>query len=448
MKVRELWYRLCGTSSFGGRVLLTAGTNIILALLGLLTGVLAARLLGPLGRGELAAIQTWPSFIATVATLGLADALVFFSAREPDRAGRYMGSAMALALLSSLPFMAVGYLAMPLFLSAQSSEVVAAARWYLLLVPIFALVGMPYHPLQGRNDLAVWNALRITPNIGWLGVLIVAWLLGRKQPGFVAVSYLATLAMLFFPVIYTVSRRVPGPFWPDFSKGGHMLRYGLPSMLSSVPQMLNLRLDQMLMAALLPAQTLGLYVVAVAWSSVVQPLLSALGAVLFPRVASEQTPSQQSRIFAQGSRLGALLSFMIALVVMVFTPLAVPLFFGAEFTAAIPAALVLVVAGGVTGLNLVMEEGLRGLGHPTSVMWAEFGGLAVTAISLLILLRPLEIMGAAVASLLGYSAVTFFLLVRARRLTGHSPVALLCPTVSELASGWQRMKTLMEVMAK
>lgn len=443
--INTLWQKIQHATPFGSRVLLTGATNVFLALFGLISGVLAARLLGPQGRGELAAIQVWPSAIATFAMLGLPEALVYYSAREPDRAGRYLGSAVMLALLSSVPSVALGYLLMPLLLSAQSAEIIMAARWYLLLVPIFALVGMQYHPLQGRGDFTVWNALRIMLAMGWLAVLVMAWLLERAEPQFVAASYLVTLALLFFPLMYVVARRVPGPFLPDVQRWRPMLRYGLPSMASSVPQMMNFRLDQMLMAAFLPAQALGLYVVAVAWSGAVNPLLNALGAVVFPNVASEDGHERQAHAFAQGSRLGVLASIVMAFVLIILTPWMVPLLFGKNFASAIPAALVLVVAGAIAGLNLVMEEGLRGLGHPVSVMWAEFGGLAVTAISLLVLLRPLEIIGAALASLLGYSAVAFFLIVQARRLTGHSPVALLCPSVVEIRSFWNRLKSV-EVM--
>src|SRR5262249_21288164 len=129
-------------SGFVRGILGTAGTNVLLAMIGLATSILAARLLGPAGRGELAAIQTWPAVVATVALLGLPDAVVYFTARRPDRGGSYLGSAMALALLASAPFMALGYLVMPLVLAAQSSEVVHAARWYLVIVPLFASVGM------------------------------------------------------------------------------------------------------------------------------------------------------------------------------------------------------------------------------------------------------------------------------------------------------------------
>jgi O-antigen/teichoic acid export membrane protein len=338
--------------------------------------------------------------------------------------------------------MAASYLVMPLFLSAQSIEVVTAARWYLLVVPISALVGMPIHPLRGRNDFAVWNGLRITPNIVWLIVLLMAWRLERVEPQFIAAGYLMTLAALVFPIMYVVGWRVPGPFWPESPQWKPMLHYGLPSMISSVPQMLNLRLDQMLMASLLPAESLGLYVVAVAWSNATHPLLSALGAVVFPHVASQDNHERRAKALAQYTRLGGLVSLGIAMVLAITTPWVVSLLFGEKFAEAVPAALVLVVAGAIAGLNTVIEDGLRGMGYPSSVMRAEFGGLAVTALSLVILLRPLGIMGAALASLLGYGAVGILLVAQGRWLTGFPLSAFLRPTRRELHIAWRRIYAL------
>jgi len=222
-----------------------------------------------------------------------------------------------------------------------------------------------------------------------------------------------------------------------------MLGFGLPCVVSAVPQMLNFRLDQMLMAALLPARLLGLYVVAVAWSSASSPVLNALGAVLFPRVASQATREQQAQALAQGNRLAILASLVLAVVVLILTPRMVPLLFGAKFAAAIPAALVLVVAGAISAFNLVAEEGLKGLGCPSAVMWAEFGGLAVTGLSLWLMLRPFEIVGAALASLFGYSAVAVLLVASERSLTGYSLASLLCPTFGEVQTGWRRVQVLL-----
>jgi O-antigen/teichoic acid export membrane protein len=351
---------------------------------------------------------------------------------------------MTLALISSLPFLAAGYMAMPLLLSAQSARIVGGARWYLLIVPVYGLVGMPYDSLRGRGDFSIWNGLRITPAVGWLTVLVLAWLLGRAQPRFVAGAYLCALSLLVIPVDWVVMRRVPGPFRPEIKHWKAMLRFGLPCVISTMPQTLNFRLDQMLMAGLLPARVLGLYVVAVAWSSgATAPLLNALGAVLFPRVASQPTPEQQARALAQGSRLAILASLILAVAIIALTPRMVPLLFGSKFAAAIPAALVLVVAGAISAFNLVTEEGLKGLGCPSAVMWAEFGGLVVTAVSLWLMLRPLEIMGAALASLFGYSAVAILLIACERSLTGYSLASLLCPTVGEVQTGWKRLQIML-----
>ena len=428
--------------SFAAQILLTSGTNVILALLGMLTGVLAARLLGPAGRGELAAIQMWPNFLAGVAYLGLPQALTFYSAQSGGGSGRYLGSAMSLGMFASIPVMIVGYACMPGLLPAQSASVVAAARWYLLLLPIQALESMPHHLLRGRSDFAAWNVVRVVPGLSWLGILAYGWLCHRTNPAFFALMYLAALALLAVPSFYLARRRVAGSFRPDSRHWLAMLRYGFPSMLSGVPQVLNLRLDQMLMAALLPAETLGFYVVAATWSGAVGLVPNALGTVLFPKTASQGEPRERGVLFAQGIRLAVLSAGVVAVAVAAVTPVALPLLFGEKFAASVPAALVLVVAAAIAAVNLVLEEGLRGLGQPALTLWAETGGLVVTGISLLLLLKPLGIMGAAIASVLGYSAVTVTLVAASLRLTGFSATVLLRPGRRELRQIWKSLHGL------
>src|SRR5262249_12188501 len=153
--------------------------------------------------------------------------------------------------MSGLPFLVAGYLAMPLLLSAQSSTIIAGARWYLLIVPVYAMVGMPHGSLRGRGDFVFWNLLRIAPPAGWLAVLLLAWTMGRAQPKSLAGAYLCYLALLIIPVAWVLTRRLSGPFLPRSRQWRPMLRFGLPCVISTVPQVLNFRLDQMLMAGLL-----------------------------------------------------------------------------------------------------------------------------------------------------------------------------------------------------
>jgi Na+-driven multidrug efflux pump len=88
----------------------------------------------------------------------------------------------------------------------------------------------------------------------------------------------------------------------------------------------------------------------------------------------------------------------------------------------------------IVGMNTLAEGGLRGLGLPGAALAAELCGLAVTIISLALMLRPLGIVGAAIASLLGYSATFAVAMYKGVRATGLSFVTLACPRVAELAA--------------
>src|SRR5690348_4519858 len=171
----KLWRGLKEQSMFGANAALTALTNLALGGVGTVTGVLAARLLGPQRRGELVAIQTYPNLLGHITMLGTGAALIYFSARDSERTGRYIGTAALITLSASVPLIAAAYGLMPLFLSAQSMGIVAASRWYLISVPIAALLSLWLFALRGRSDFVGWNMLRTVPPLMWLVIVVFAW---------------------------------------------------------------------------------------------------------------------------------------------------------------------------------------------------------------------------------------------------------------------------------
>src|SRR6267154_1339189 len=80
----------------------TLFTNVALAGLGVVTGILSARILGPSGEGEFAAIQTWPILLGTLATLGLDFSVVYYIAREPEDGRSLTSTATIMGFISSL----------------------------------------------------------------------------------------------------------------------------------------------------------------------------------------------------------------------------------------------------------------------------------------------------------------------------------------------------------
>lgn len=440
--MRSSWQRATTATHFGSSLVLTMGVNGLLAGLALLTGSLAARILGLDSRGSLAAIQTWPTFIAGLAMLGIPDALVYYSAKNPEKGSRLLGTAIVLGLVTTIPFSIAGYYLMPWLLKAQTVEVIQAARVYLWILPLYATVGMLQHPLRGQGALFAWNLVRIWPTLAWLVILIWGWLNSIHEASVFAIAYLIGLAILIIPIGLITKRYVPGSLAPVFSEIAPMLRYGIPSALSSLPSMLNWRLDQMLMATFLPSNLLGLYIVAVAWSSAVAPLAEALSAITLPRVARSKSLSEQAVLLGQTLRLGSLLIVLLVIFVAVTAPIAIPFLFGQEFAEALDVAFILSIAAGFLALKQLLQANILGLGFPRLVLWTESIGLIITGMLLWLLLNPLQLMGAAWASLASYSIVCILLAYQIRAKTDLSFRMMFVPTVQDITLVQNRFMSL------
>lgn len=441
--VRQFWLKSHNDNRFASNILLTSVTNAIQALLGLITGVLVARLLGPEGRGILAAIQMWPSVIATLAMLGLSESLVYFSAKNPKQTGAYLSTAIVITMAMALPFMTISYLIMPYILGEKPTIVIEGAQWYLFLIPVYSLVGLPIQALRGLQDFVRWNALRLLPTVAWLILLCIALIFGVRQAEILANAYLVFQALLFIPVITIVLSRIYGPYIPQKNLVKPLLRFGFPTILSSIPQFLNQKLDQMVVAAFLPTSSLGLYVVAVSWGNIVIPLASAIGSSVFPKIASQSDSIEQQLFLARSTRIAFLVCFIIGLFLFFFTPWALPLIFGPNFEGAIIPATILIIGGVITGVNQVLGEGLKGMGRPSLVLWSELMGLLITAPIMFILLPKFGIIGASVSSMISAIITLIVMLFVAKRNSNISIFKYIVPTISDVKECYLKIKVLL-----
>ncbi len=432
MQARKYYRKLVTDSPFHKVLAVTMVMNILLAILSLLSGTIAARLLGPTGRGELAAIQTFPMMLALLASLGVPDALVYYSAREPVRAKSWLASAICLAIIGSIPFALLGYFFLPYVLKAQSASVISAAQVYLWWLPISAVFGFLIHPLRGRNDLLVWNLLRPIPNIAWIATLLAHGFSGTPDPISLSRDFLLWYTIAGLATAICIAIRLPGSFHPSLEQVSPLLRFGLPNMIGTLPSLINLRLDQLVLASLLSPKVLGLYVASVAWSGAVIPLVNAVAAVLLPRAAGAGA-EKRSELIAQSTRIGFILSIMLSLLSAALTPFVVPLLFGEAFSPAILAAVILCLAGGFSAFNQVLTAAIQSTAKPHYIVIAESSGLIVTVVLLWILLPVLQLTGAALTSLISYFVVAVIQMILIGKETRVAMLQLLLPSIAEIS---------------
>jgi O-antigen/teichoic acid export membrane protein len=311
----------------------------------------------------------------------------------------------------------------------QTPDVVRVAIPCLVLVPLLTLSAAPSQALRGVGRFRAWNVLRLVTPLAWLAALLALKRAGDASVPTLAAAFVGATALASLASQWYGWRAFGGRAAPERDLVRPILAYGAPTMAAMIPHWLNQRLDQLVMIALLDARSLGLYVVAVAWSTAAHPLAMVVAHTAVPALAGTKDGWQRTR---DVYRAGAAAAFVTTALLVAATPVLLPVVFGGEFRSAIPVAVVMALAGGVQGVNLVGAECLRGLGRPRAVLLAECVGLGVTVVALPVLVLLSGIVGAAAASLLSYTVVLLAQQRLMRTPRGEPSLTLAAPIPQEL----------------
>lgn len=251
-------------------------------------------------------------------------------------------------------------------------------------------------------------------------VLLILGLMGKASPITITQGYLATAVFLPFLVLIFIKKLDIRLAPPTPNSVRALLSYGLRSSLGAAPSQINANLGQMLIALWLTDMDLGLYVIAIAWSMIPTGVFEAIGSIVFPYVAGVEDTRSQQRMLTLSVRMSVIVVLGLVGVMLLLTPILLPLLFGESFRAAVPIAMLLVIASGFFYMKLVLADGINGLGHPETVAYAETVSLVPTALILVLLLRAIGNYGAALAAIASYATATTFLLMHVARETGYS----------------------------
>lgn len=431
-------------------MLLTIFANFLIVATAIVSGPLAARLLGPSGRGELAAVQNIYLLVAYGSMFGLAEGTLFFVARSPAKSVRILATSSFMVLAGAAVFILASYFVAPAVLKGQSPGTLWLARVSLMFIWVQSLLALIQFAIRGMNRILEWNIARIVPAAGWMVLLLFMALRGGASVSAVMFGYLGILGLSIVTGLALFLRNGSGrgSIRPDLSLAKPLLGYGIPLLCASVPQTLNLRLDQLLIAGMLPASALGFYAVAVGWSGAVTPLMAAIANVLFPKLAGATSMENSAIVFGRVIRIGIMSGLVLSAMLIAVTPTVLPLMFGRTFRPSVPSATILLAASVISGANTILEEGLRGLGSTWSIFASEGVGLIATIVCLVYLLPRQGIIGAALSSVLGYGVTSIVLVFYVLKILRVSFASFLVPTKDDFVYLRQRAAAVLVGLKK
>ena len=371
--------------------------------IGALSGVLAARLLGPQGRGELTALTLWPMTLMCVVPVGINSALVFHAGKQRFGFPALWTAGTLIGLLQTVLVIFVGLVVLPPALHSYPVPAQHLALVFLGFAPVIILGGQPSSLLHGKLHFAAYNVLRtIAPAAYTLGLLGL-FLSRRPYLRDIVACQIAGVVLAAGSGYALLCRKERLRWVWDTKAFKSLLSFGWKTQLSDVTVFVNQRADQLLLSVFVSPRQLGLYVVAVTVTSLVGVFPRAIGLVTYA-TGSNASPSDAGRIISRSLRASLLWLGAGCSLLFVIVPWLIPLAFGRDFAGSVWACRILLPGSVALGLSQVLYDGARALDQPALPSYAEGCSLIATAACLYVLVPRYGFVGAAVASTLAYTS--------------------------------------------
>lgn len=424
-------------------VVQSVATTAAVILVGVVSGIVAARSLGVDGRGELAAVILWPAVLASLIELGLPTAFTYLTASR-GRTPRELASAIVPLLIGqSILLYALGIPLILTVLSAYTPDVRGTAIGFLLLyAPLYLAVRYLLSLNQGSGRMGVFNFTRLLIPVVYAGTLVVMLLLDEVSVRLFAVGYAGSFAVALVTLLAVSSREIRvGAVRPRLDWGTAKLSWsvGHRTYFGSLAPVDTLQLDVLMTTAFLGATEAGLYYVATSVGALIRTWGTTFGILSLPRVAAETSRHQALEHLTSFARLTVLLSGAVTLVAFIFAGPLLTLVYGSAFSSAQTLVRILTIGMLAASIRYVLGDGLRGLGMHTAATRAEMLGWLAGGVALAALLPLWGVIGVAVAVSVSYMATLVVMMVVLHRLGLHA-VEILVPRRADLSQAWPMLQ--------
>ena len=374
----------------------TFSTSLAIQACGAATGILTARLLGPVARGELATVILWPVIFSNLGLMGCNWVLAREVARNPDHECDWVAIGITVGLATSLLYLVAGYYLLPLLLPADRGYLLPLARICLLLIPLDILNQVLLAAEHGRMRWHRYNFLRFSFFLIYLTMIALIGVIRRAQIVWFIWAFLAS-QLLSGLLRLGIQKKSLATGKLRFEGCRHLLRAGAPYFAATISNLVSLQLDTILVVSLFSAEAAGIYAVASAFANGQSSLGEALGITSFATLSNEQSQVNRQRIITETFRQSALISCGAGLALSFLIPFLVAPLFGLGFARAARPAMVLALAASLMASANILNQGLRGAGRPHAGMLSQVIGAAVTAMAALFFLRRYGLVGIALA---------------------------------------------------
>lgn len=385
---------------FSRDLFLTLGTQILSIGVGVGSGVLTARVLGPEHRGIYSLCITLGMTVASMASFELGPSAIYQIARLRAPAGRVVAAVVALGAALGTLVAAALWLGRPLVFRAFDALSAEPLLWVALLIPLALLDTTLSQVFRATNRFVLFNAHALLLPGLQLAALAAAFLAGGGLVEALQAIVASQAVVLLFTALalWVVARpRLRGSraLW------GPMFRYGARIEAASVLGYLQLRISLFLVAYYLSPEDIAFYAIADALVGRLLTIPNTIGTVLLPKIAAE-SDATAADMTAAVSRSTLFLMVGTALALGAVAVPLVDLLYGAEYLPSVAPLWALLPLAVFRSGSRVLTRFLLATNHTSILVGLNVIALVAHVGLLLVLVPRYGTVGAAAAASAGY----------------------------------------------
>jgi O-antigen/teichoic acid export membrane protein len=308
------------------------------------------------------------------------------------------------------------------FRAPGSQALLQGPLWLYLLplsvVPFGLAISYWGDILLGMNRILLTNFVELGTKVVSVALVIVfvVWL-RFDVAGAVWADFMTRIGLFVFYVVLLSSLRILGRPSFDSSLWRQSKRIALPAYFGSIMGYLNYRADQFILAALLPPEQLGFYVIAVDLAERLWVLTGSVAMPLLPHLTN--SPKRDPEFVAIVSRHVMLCVALACILLFILADVIVKILYSSVFSESV-APLRWLLPGillATPGKLLIAEMLAREKLH---FIWLASIAVPVNIVCNFILIPRMGISGAAIASSISYSLLSVIVVWCYLRETGLS----------------------------
>jgi O-antigen/teichoic acid export membrane protein len=420
--------RLRKIKSFVKNTAYTFFAGIIQLVLGLISSVILARVLGPNDRGVFALASLFPVLLITITNLGIGPATAYFVAQKKYTIGEVLGTNFLLSIVLGTASILIGT---GIILSLHQFLFPTVEKFLLFI----ALAIVPFNLVTQHTGISIllgaqlikkYNLAQIVQTTATVIFIVIFLILFRMGvAGALLGTVLASIlvSILIFGWLKAETQihdlKLSSVYLRD------LIKYGLQTNLGNIVGFLNYRVEIFIMGALLPTSAVGFYSIASGLAEKLWLVSHSASTVLFPVVSSEKDEDELKSFTPLVSRNIFFITVLSATILFIASEWLIVFLYSTEYISSVLLFRILLPGIVFVSISRILANDIAGRGKP--IINSYIGGIGlILQIVLNVLLIPVYgAVGSAIATSLTYLVILVIRIIIYVRLSGNHILSLL-----------------------